>query len=360
MDLIDRLRAIANRAPAQIPHIQTEEAAKTAFVLPFLAALGFDVFNPLEVVPEFTADVGTKKGEKVDYAVMLDGRPIILIECKKLDADLDKVSAAQLYRYFSVTEARIAVVTDGIRYQFYSDLDEPNKMDERPFLVFSILEFDDAEVVELKRFSKTGYDPEETLSAAIELKYTRAIKRVFAEELKSPSDDLVKHFASRVYGGRMTQAVRTQFQTVVKRALHDYIGDRVSARLRSALGAEDDEESGPPVEAGDGPVLPEGVVHMDGDIVTTEEEVEAYNVVRAILREVVDADRVAMRDTKSYCGILLDNNNRRPICRLHFHRKTKQVGLFLEPKKEVRLDIETVDDLFKHAEAIKGAVAFYA
>lgn len=82
MDLIDKLREMSLRIPAQIGHIQTEEATKNAFVLPFINALGYNVFDPTEVVPEFTADVGIKKGEKVDYSIMKDGKPIILFECK--------------------------------------------------------------------------------------------------------------------------------------------------------------------------------------------------------------------------------------------------------------------------------------
>jgi len=69
--------------------------------MPFINVLGYDVFDPTEVVPEFTADIGTKKGEKVDYAIMKDGKPIILFECKWSGADLNKEHASQLHRYFS-------------------------------------------------------------------------------------------------------------------------------------------------------------------------------------------------------------------------------------------------------------------
>ncbi|RJP35803.1 MAG: hypothetical protein C4547_08835 [Phycisphaerales bacterium] len=126
MDLIDRLRELALRLPKQLPHLSTEEATKTALVMPFIGALGYNVFDPMEVMPEFTADVGMKKGEKVDYAILRNGQPIILFECKWSGCNLDEQRASQLYRYFSVTPARLGVLTNGVEYRFYSDLDEPD------------------------------------------------------------------------------------------------------------------------------------------------------------------------------------------------------------------------------------------
>ena len=82
MDFIDRLRALSGNARQRVPHARTEEATKNALVMPFLQVLGYDVFDPLEVVPEYVADVGMKRGEKVDYAILMDGDPIIIIECK--------------------------------------------------------------------------------------------------------------------------------------------------------------------------------------------------------------------------------------------------------------------------------------
>ena len=114
MDLIERMREISNDAPRRLEHIKTEEATKNAFVMPFIQALGYNVFDPTEVVPEFTADIGTKKSEKVDYAIIQGGQPIILIEAKSATADLNEEHASQLFRYFSVTEARIGILTNGL------------------------------------------------------------------------------------------------------------------------------------------------------------------------------------------------------------------------------------------------------
>ena len=139
MDFIDEIKALAARIPDILQFIQTEEATKTALVMPFVRALGYDTENPREVVPEFIADVGDRKGEKVDYAIMKDGKPVILMECKSAGTTLADQEAAQLSRYFTTTDVRFAVLTNGLVYRFYSDLDRANRMDTTPFLEFNML-----------------------------------------------------------------------------------------------------------------------------------------------------------------------------------------------------------------------------
>lgn len=353
MDLIDRLKALASRIPAQKEHLKTEEATKHALVMPFIQALGYDVFNPAEVVPEFTADVGTKKGEKVDYAILRDEKPAILIECKTLGADLSECHCSQLYRYFSVTSARFAVLTNGVDYRFFSDLEEPNKMDARPFLEFSMLDVDEDLVRELKKITKENFDLENILSTASELKYTNGIKRVLAEEWLNPSDRFIRMMARRVYSGRITQQVHEQFSQIVKRAFHEFVNDRLSDRLKSALAGEGSGTQG--AEAQD-EAAPDSPQPDDRGIVTTQEELDGFYIVKAIAREVVDVARVFMRDTKSYCGILLDDNNRRPIVRLHFNGSQKYVGTFDAEKSETRHHIDSVDGIYGLADQIKATI----
>lgn len=359
MDLIDRLQALGHRAAKQIEHLKTEEAAKTALVLPFISALGYDVFDPTEVIPEFTADVGTKKGEKVDYAIMgEEEHPIMLFECKSVQCNLNEAHASQLYRYFSVTQARVGVLTNGLVYRFFSDLEEPNKMDPKPFLELDLLNLTEAAVAEVKRLSKSSFDVDNVVSAAVELKYTKGIKRVLIEEFQTPSDDLIRLLAKQVYSKNLTQAVRDQFRPIVKRALAQFISERINERLQHALNDEAgaSDESDPEEKE---PILPEGVVSIVGDIVTTEDEVEGYRIVKSIMREVVDVSRVAMRDTKSYCGILFDDNNRKPICRLRFNSSQYYLGLFDAEKNEDKVPIDSLDDIYKYADRLKATAGFY-
>jgi hypothetical protein len=367
MDFIDRIRDLATRIPKQRDIIQTEEATKNAFIMPFISALGYDVFNPAEVTPELNADIGLKKGEKVDYAILKDGKPILLFECKHHAADLSKVHASQLYRYFSVTDARFGVLTNGVVYWFYTDLEAPNKMDNKPFFEFNLLEFKESSVEELKKFSKSAFDINNILTTASELKYTREIKRIITEQLQEPSDEFVKFFASQVYTGRMTSTVREQFAQLTKQAFKQFINDQINDRLKTALGSDPTlsptpEIAPPPIAA-----LPEPVVieKADTTIVTTEEELEAYHIIRAILRETIGVKRIVMRDVQSYCGILLDDNNRKPICRLRFNSTQKFLGFpgiqadGKDGQVEEKILINSVDEIYKFADRLKSIVARY-
>jgi hypothetical protein len=355
MDFIDRIRELAARIPKQLEYIQTEEATKSALIMPFLSALGYNVFDPTEVTPELNADVGLKKGEKVDYAILRDGKPIMLFECKHHAADLNKVHASQLYRYFSVTEARFGVLTNGVVYWFYTDLDAANKMDAKPFFEFSMLDIRDQAVEELKKFSKPAFDLSNILTTASELKYSREIKRIFAEQLTEPSDEFVKFFVAPIYNGKMTQKVREQFAALTRLALRQYISDQVTERLKSAL-AVDAAPATPP--APEPQTVAVNATPPESGIQTTEEELEAFYIIRAILREIVPVKRVALRDVQTYCSILLDDNNRKPLCRLYFNTAVKSVGLF-DGEKEARSQITQLDELYNYAHRLKATVVRY-
>ena len=354
MDLIDRLHELSARIKKQKEHTLTEEAAKHAFVLPFLSALGYDVFNPMEVIPELDADHGVKKGEKVDYAIKKDDKIIMLIECKGVNADLNHVHASQLYRYFSVTEARFGILTNGISYRFFSDIDAPNVMDQKPFFTFNMLDFEDHQVAELKKFTKSAFDLEDILNTAATLKYTNTVKKILESELEDPSEAFVRFFASQIYEGRLTAGVLAQFTEIVKEARKQFINAKVNERLKNALSVSS-QPTEPESAESDTSAQEE---HPVDEIETTLEELDAFNIVRAITREVVDVHRVAMRDTKSYCGVLLDDNNRKPLCRLHFNHKQKYIGLF-KNKVEERIAIKDLSDIFSYGNRIKETIAEY-
>jgi predicted type IV restriction endonuclease len=355
MDLIDRLTELASRIQRQKDSVLTEQAAKTAFVLPFLQTLGYDVFDPSEVIPELTADHGVKKGEKVDYAIKQNDKVIILFECKTVGADLEAKHAGQLFRYFSVTDARFGVLTDGIRYLFFSDLEKENRMDDRPFFEFNLFQFGESQVEELKKFTKTSFNLETIISTASNLKYHMALLSEIKTEFENPSEELVKILTKRVYGGIFTQQVREQFTDLTLRAMRDYVRERINERLKSAL----DTDKVIPIDPLPSPEECMQTEQLEnGGIETTPEEVEGYRIIQAIGSEIIDSERIAMRDAKSYCAILLDDNNRRPICRFHFGKARMSVTIFT-PENEVRLDIEKVAHLYKHKSLIQDAIRQY-
>jgi len=361
MDLIDQLKALSSKIAKQMDLVQTEEATKNAFVMPFIGALGYNVFDPTEVTPELTADVGTKKGEKVDYAILKEGKPIMLFECKRCKTDLGEENMSQLYRYFNVTEARFGILTNGVIYRFYTDLEEPNKMDSKPFLEFNLLDdIKESLVEDLKRFTKGFFNLDETLTAATELKYTKEIKRVMAEQLASPTEDFVKLFASKVYAGKLTQGVKQQFTDLIKKALHQFINDRINERLKSAL-AEEAQAVASPQTGTSSTEDSKEVLDGKGKIITTPAEIEGYHIVKSILRATVDPNRVIMRDTASYCGILVDDNNRKPICRLHFNNLSKKLlGLFDNPeKRDEKVAIGELNEIYQYADRLVATVKNY-
>ena len=355
MDFIEELRNLSARITKQKDVIQTEEATKTAFVMPFINLLGYDVFNPTEVVPEFTADVGTKQGEKVDYAIFKDDEVIMLIECKKYGEDLSDVHTSQLYRYFSVVHARIAVLTDGVLYRFYTDLEETNIMDTKPFLEFDMLDIQPPLVNELKRFTKPVFDLDETLIAASDLKYTKEIKQTMIEQLDAPAEDFVRFFLSSVYSGRHTQGVIQQFTDIVKRALNQFLNEQINQRLQSAISKGEVTEQSIEVEEPDASI-DEAV---ESRIVTTEEELEGFYTVKSIVREVVAPERIFYRDTISYMSVIIDDNRLKPICRLHFNSTKKHLGLFNEERKHEAFEIGSIDDIYEYAEQLKATAQSY-
>ncbi len=362
MDLKEEIDQVANRAEDQVEHIANEESTKHALVIPFIKALGYDPYDLQEVIPEFTADYAEKSGEKVDYALLQDGDPAVLIECKTAGAELSTDQAEQLFRYFQVTSARFGILANGVKYRFFSDLEESNKMDERPFHELDLFDYTEQEVEELKSLRKSTFDLDEMIDAAHDLKYRKALREYLEDQWQEPDDDFVHWLTGKVYDGRITQNVRDQFRDIVEGALQQLLHDKVRGRLSSALQEEEAsaaEDLSDPNSEEEEEELPEGVVKKEGDVVTLEEEIEGYRIVQAILREVVDVDRVAKRDLKSYFNVLLDDNNRKPICRFHFHSPTKRIGLFDDEKNENRIAIETLNDIYDHADYLRETIRFY-
>ena len=364
------LEVLATRAGQSLDqnNLATEEAAKHALVLPFIQALGYDVFDPREVVPEYTADFGIRQGEKVDYAIVReenDSEPAMLIECKKVDDPLDVRTAGQLSRYFSQTPAHIGILTNGIVYKFFSDLDAENVMDTTPFLEINITKLDNREINALNHFAKHSFDIDEARSAASNMKHINGMKAYLAHVYSQPDSDFVRILARKVYSGSITQARLEHFEGLVRLAFQGFVNDRINSTLQRASDiantAADTEDARSRSES-DVAECEEHEENTDGgkNIVTTVEEVQGYELVKTIISDVVDGSRVAMRDTQSYCGVLLDDNNRKPICRLWFNRASvKYLGLLDENRKETRHLIESVDDISKFAEDLRLAARRY-
>lgn len=359
MDFKDSIKQLAEKVAQLKDGILTEEATKNAFIMPFINALGYDVFNPLEVIPEMDCDLVKKKGEKIDYAIMRDGAPIILIECKHWQQDLS-LHDTQLKKYFVASKAKFGLLTNGIRYLFYTDLEDQNIMDDKPFLELDITDVKDYQLEELKKFHKSYFDIDNILNSASELKYSNELKKIFAEEIVNPTPEIVKYFTKKVYNGIITSKVQEQFSELIKRSISSYINELISKRLKTALSSEEQREASEVASVGaDGEIGEIPPVDEDG-IVTTQEELDGFNIVKAVVRKSVDVSRIVYRDALSYFAILLDDNNRKPICRLYFNGKTKKyISTFDRDKKETKHEIDDLNDIFNFESELCEIIKVY-
>ncbi len=357
MDLFDTLKQLSERIEKLKDQIQTEEATKTAFIMPFIQALGYDIFDPLEVIPEMVCDIGMKKGEKVDYCINRDNKPMILIECKHWKQNLS-LHDNQLIRYFNVSNAKFGVLTNGIEWLFYSDLVAPNKMDEVPFLKINMLDLKEVHIQELKKFHKSYFDLDNILSSASELKYMSELKTKIAEEFKNPSADFVKLLGKKIYNGVFSQKVLDSFTPLVKRAISSHVNEIISDRLNTAIKNEESLEK----DTQEDFELPEGVVEIDEErgIITTEDELASFLIIKAIAGATLSAKRIFYRDAVSYFTIIVDDNNRKNICRLYLDSQTnKKMVIVNDNKEEEVYKLNDIEDLYDYAEAIQKSASRY-
>lgn len=358
MDFADQIKVISEKVSRLKDQILTEEATKNAFIMPFIASLGYDVFNPTEVVPEYVADLGIKKGEKVDYCILKDGQPIILVECKWHGEKLD-VHSSQLHRYFHVTTARFAILTNGIQYRFYTDLETPNKMDDKPFMEFSMSDLKDNLISELKKFTKSAFNIEEIVSSASELKYLREVRSILNAQFLNPDAEFVRFFVGQIYTGLKTPKIIEQFTPIIKKSLTQFISDSINERLKSALATEarldaTDLPQGNGVAASVTPSAAAEQASQDKEnkIVTTPEEMEAFFIIKSILRNKIRSQRITFRDAQSYFAVILDDSNRKTLARLYLNGTKKYLALFNEEGKEVKNQIESLEDIYNYSQQL--------
>ncbi|WP_288438251.1 type I restriction endonuclease [uncultured Chryseobacterium sp.] len=355
MDLKIKLEQLQQKVSGLKDQISTEEATKNAFVMPFIQILGYDIFNPTEVIPEHVCDIGTKKGEKVDYVIKNNDEPIFIIECKHWKESADAHNS-QLHRYYHVSKTRFGVLTNGIIYNFYTDLEKPNIMDEKPFFTINMEDLKDSSIKILESFTKKDYNLESILDSAEALKYIKAIRKEFEKEIESPSDEIVKLLVGRFFEKPMTANRMLSFKEYTKKALTSSINESISFRLKSALNINEQIE-----KQEDDIKTPQSIdENNDSKVVTTEEELEGFQIVKAIMREKVPAERIAYRDTLSYFGILLDNNNRKPLCRLHFNTSNKYIETFSNGKDAgEKALLNSLDDIYNFREELHKALENY-
>lgn len=335
MTFEDELFDFSKKISLKKKGITTEETTKIALVLPFIRILGYDIEDPQELKAEYSADVGVKKSEKIDLAVCIENEAKMLVECKPANVKLSSNHRDQLYRYFSVSDIRIALLTNGSIYQFFTDYDNPGRMDENPFLEVDLRNLTDSKIESLKLFAKDNFSLEKIQEHVEELKYRQMIHNTLIEEINYPSDELIHLIAKKVYSGVLTKSRMKYFKKIVKEEIKDIFDN--DYELDSS------------------------------DVITIDEEIEGFYIVRAIVSEAIDSSRVSIRDRKSYCGVLLDDNHHYPICRLYFNDLDNLVVAFFDSMQkdkyggrvEEQIPINKVVDICNYKEKLLETVRAY-
>jgi hypothetical protein len=351
------LRELGERAEKIRSALLTEESVKQSLIIPFIKELGFDVYNPLEVVPEFTADVGNKNFDKIDYAIMKDGKPIILIECKHCNEDLKK-HGSQLAKYFAaVTVCRkIGILTNGYHYQIFSDLDKPNIKDEKPFFEFDITNLKDRHIEEIKKFHKSALNMDNILDNAEELKYKKELRHVIEEELKKPSKGFIEYWIRRIYDGVLNEKRKGIFEPIVIESIKHVLDEFFTDRLTGALKVNSEKEN---QQSADNDKTVDQ--NQTDDLTPNQDEIDAFGIIKAICSEIISPDRLAFKKTNSYSAITVDKHYK-AFFRMFGTKKVKYVKLYYNDKTEEtdeKHDIQSVADIYAFKNKILECVKTY-
>lgn len=351
----DEIKEFVKTIPDKLEHIDSEETTKIALITPFLRLWGYDTADPTVVKAEYTADVGTKQGEKVDFAILEDGEPVVFIECKPVNKELSKDNISQLFRYFSITNVQIGILTNGLDYLFYTT-GEDNRMDDKPFLEVNMLDLSKKDIAELKKFVKDEFSIDDALSRADDLKYRNLIKKTLIQEFENPSDEFIKVIGKQVYDGVLTQNIKDKFGKIITSVNTEFINEKVQKRLSDAVESNDNQTK-----------KEESSIDEDNGIVTTDVEKEGLYIIKSIASENQHEDLVVMRDQKKYCSILFEDNRNYPIARLHFNNPNNlKIELFDKVTKKAnggkigdKIKIENVSDIYQYKDRVNKLIDKY-
>lgn len=365
MGLQEDLRQLAEQFKRRIAVVKGEEATKQALVMPFLQSLGYDIYDPSTVQPEYVADFAKRRSggpsEKVDYALHKGGLPAIFIECKALDTPLD-AHDPQLARYFNATPTvKLAIITDGIKYRFFTDLTTPNVMDASPFFVFNALNFSERDVEHLSRFTFSNFSVDGVQSYAQDLIFMEKVAALVGDLLRNPSEPFVRFLIDQmeVVQGRVTARVVEKITPVVRKAIHTTIVEMMTKSIAQEMlpQASDAAPSTAPsgvARAQEATPAPPSAQESSGPKVeTTAEELAIFNLVGQACHDTGVGIPIAYKDTASYFGINLGKVTRWFI-RVYANGAKKSAVFRVSPEQAARLDTKV--DVEATAD---GRVRFY-
>jgi hypothetical protein len=307
MSFTEDMAKLSEQIRRRYEQVVGEEATKMALIIPFFSALGYDVYDPREVIPDYTADFALKKAgqsEKVDYAIAINDDIVILVEAKACRQKFD-VTEGQLKRYFSgLKKTNIAVVTNGIEYRFFTDLLEANVMDKEPFFIFNILEHNQEDVEHLKLFIRDNFDATAIYRQAEEMVYVQGITQLLSNLFVNPSDKFVRFLLAELSTvspsykfSRITSKVIEKFKRITKKSIQGSLTELMNSSITPVV--EEVIDTSNIFQTLD----LEQEIQQDQ---TREEAIAVFEKIKAITQTSENYKlEVQYKDTNSYLGIHL-------------------------------------------------------
>ena len=230
------------RIPQLIPKLTNEEQTKASLITPFIQMLGYDVFDPHEVQREFTADAG-RGNEAVDYAILREHKPVMLIEAKQYPTPLTATTEKQLRRYFNaIPDCRIGVLTNGVNYRVFSDLEAQNVMDDEPLVEWDMQCLSAEARRQVDLFSRAEFDIDSLLEQAQEARYGAQLHQWLLAQRTDPDPDFVRLWARKVYSGPLTAKQRDRFAKITRRVMSDFVSKEVTSALAAIVTPSEETE----------------------------------------------------------------------------------------------------------------------
>ncbi|HEY9630263.1 MAG TPA: type I restriction endonuclease [Coleofasciculaceae cyanobacterium] len=310
MTFTEDIARLSEQVRRRSDNVSGEEATKQALILPFFDALGYDVWDPTEVRPEYISDAATKKSgqfEKVDYAVSINGTMVILVEAKARSQRAE-AHDGQLHRYFTWTEsAKVGIVTNGVDYRFFTDLRRDNIMDDEPFFSFNVLQYEPKDIENLKFFHRDNFDAAAIGRQAEEMVYVKGMTHLVGDLLRSPSEEFIRFLVGEVgkvsptcsIEGKINKRVIERFRSIVTKSIQNSLVDLMTRSLSQEIALSEEVK---PVETEE---LESCEAESDPSrVITTPEELEAFEKIKAIASTSTTSQfPVEYKDVVSYFGV---------------------------------------------------------
>ena len=338
MSLLEKLHEFAKEAAYKKDKVKNENETTTSLVLPFFKFLGYEYTNPEEVSQQHPAPFAGNNNLKVDVAIIVKEKPAIVAEVKHHDEVLDKKKhISQLGKYFSGAGASFGILTNGIVYKFYTDVDAKNLIDPEPFFEFDVLDVETHEsiVLLLELFAKKTCNLDKARAEAEKLKSISKVKKLFSElQTLKPTDEMSKlllYIMGEVFKQRKTQKAIPKFVPIVKRGFQEYIEDCITEETESSK------------------------AKSNKNIKMAIEEIEGFAIVKLVLNEMVDVERLFCRhpQNRSYMAIHIDDHKLKRVCRFWFNGKQKYITIPDEQNKPLRYDVASVYEIYQYADELR-------